>query len=190
MKIMGIDLAVPGKFKTGIAVLELHSKYIFVKVIDSINIVDEVVKTKPQIVAIDAPLTTPSKGINRLIEIRARRFGLKLLPPLMSGMRRLTEYAIEIKNILKSYGVKVIEVHPSSTLKVMNMSREEFLEVINNLFTIKNRKNLCTDEIDAIVCAITGLLYYKQCYASLKDEYNQELILPCPEEPLKCLRYG
>ncbi|OYT26449.1 MAG: nuclease [Thermoprotei archaeon ex4572_64] len=164
MKIMGIDLAVPGKFKTGIAVLELHSKYIFVKVIDSINIVDEVVKTKPQIVAIDAPLTTPSKGINRLIEIRARRFGLKLLPPLMSGMRRLTEYAIEIKNILKSYGVKVIEVHPSSTLKVMNMSRE--------------------------VCAITGLLYYKQCYASLKDEYNQELILPCPEEPLKCLRYG
>ncbi len=190
MKIIGIDLAVPGKFKTGIAVLKLHNKYILVKVIDSVNIVDEVIKEKPQIVAIDAPLTIPSRGINRLIEIKARRFGLKLLPPLMSGMRKLTEYAVKIKNTLENYGVKVIEVHPSSTLKVMNMSREEFLKIINNFFTIKSCGNLCTDEIDAIICAITGLLYYKQCYASLKDEYNQELILPCPEEPLRCLTYG
>lgn len=134
-KIVGIDLALPGRRKTGIAVINTITCSIDVWLVDSAQLPDFVLNLENiELIAIDAPLGLPKYGINRLIELNAKKLGLKLLPPLLGGMKKLTEFGIKLKNVFKEAGIKVIEVHPSSTLRILNLDRTTFLNKIKKFF--------------------------------------------------------
>ena len=74
----------------------------------------EVLKAlRPQLVAIDAPLTA-TVGAWRKVDLKAKRFGLKPLPPGWRGMRKLTEAGTALREELESAGLRTLETLPSA----------------------------------------------------------------------------
>ncbi|MFN7105975.1 MAG: DUF429 domain-containing protein, partial [Pyrobaculum sp.] len=105
------------------------------------------------VVAIDAPLSLPPGGRGlRDVERELRRLGYRLLPPLMGPMRKLTERGIRLS---KMFAVEVIEVHPSTSLKAMGLTRGD----VARHYGVESR-----DVIDAIAAALTALTYLEGNY--------------------------
>ena len=191
MIIIGIDLALPGRIRTGVAILEKNFINIFT--IDSkyiLNILSRYVINNDVIyIGIDSPLSKPRYGINRLIEVKARTLGLKLLPPGLDSMLRLTEYAIKITNELSKYSnVKIFEVHPSSSLRILNTNRNTIINIINSVFKL-SRSKLNEHEVDAVVSLLTVYCYINGFGFEIYDEDPKEfLILPKKSCIEKCLK--
>lgn len=108
---------------------------------------------KPRAVAIDAPLTAPEGGRGlRDVEVELRRLGYRLLPPMMGGMKGLTMRGIRLSREITA---EVVEVHPSTSLKAMGLSRRD----VESRYGVRQR-----DLVDAIVAALTALAYVKGEY--------------------------
>ncbi len=180
VRLVGIDLAGSAKRPTGIAEIDCQSMTLrVVKVYDDEEIVKITVTPKPLIVAIDAPLTMPREGYLREVDKFMHKLGLPVLPPLFPGMRRLTERGIKLKSFLEEAGIRVIEVHPRSTLKVLmkKFGKVDLLEIMR-LYSIKfSRRRLSKDERDAILAALTAYLYYTNNYREVRAR-DGTLILP------------
>ncbi|MFB6470978.1 MAG: DUF429 domain-containing protein [Vulcanisaeta sp. AZ3] len=175
---VGIDLALPGKRRTGFGTLNIINHTYYVRTLSNKKeVVEMTLMNNPKLVCIDAPLGLPRYGINRLIEVKARERGLRLIPPLLGPMRELTNYGIEIASELRDRGINVLECHPTSTLKVLNMSKQEFLALITSVFRgpMVNNKH----ELDALVAAFTCLLHSHGCTEELIGyEGEGSLIIP------------
>ncbi|ADY00587.1 hypothetical protein VMUT_0374 [Vulcanisaeta moutnovskia 768-28] len=175
---VGIDLALPNRRRTGFGSLNINEHTYYVSTLSTEEeIINSVLQQDSSLVCIDAPLGFPKYGINRLIEIKARRLGLRLIPPLLGPMRQLTMYGIEISGKLTQLGIRVLEVHPSSTLKVLGMSRQDFI----NFITLRLRGPLIRNEheVDALVSAFTCLLHDHGCTEELLGyEGEGSLIIP------------
>lgn len=158
MKILGIDLAGKEKNETGICLLT--EKGSSAKIVFSDNeILEEVEKTKPDLIAIDAPFSFPTQGYFRDSDILLKRSGFKPLSPLFPGMKPLVKRAIKLVNILsKKY--RVIEVFPSATEKILELEK-------------KKRAN--PHEYDALLCALTGKYYLEGKYNAIGKE---KIIIP------------
>jgi hypothetical protein len=177
-KYAGLDLALPGRRRTGFALLDLFNRVYDVKTLSSKNeVIEYVVVSKPRLVCIDAPLGLPKYGINRLVEIRAREMGLRLIPPLLGPMRALTMYGMEIANTLRAASFNVLEVHPTSTLKVLGITKHEFQDMVTSMFRGPAISN--EHELDALIAAFTCLLHDRGCTEEITG-YDGEgsLIIP------------
>ena len=175
---VGIDLALPGRKRTGVGVLNIAESMYFVDTLSSREeLMSFVLGQKPSFVCIDAPLGLPRHGYNRLVEIKARRLGLRLLPPLLGPMKSLTTYGIQVMNELRQANIKVLEVHPTSTLKVLGINRQGFMGFITSLLRGPQVSNI--HEIDALISAFTCLLHGHGCTETLTG-YDGEgaLIIP------------
>ncbi|KUO87025.1 MAG: DUF429 domain-containing protein [Vulcanisaeta sp.] len=175
---VGLDLALPGRRRTGFGLLDEIKRIYDVKTLSSRHeVIKHVVESMPKFVCIDAPLGLPRYGINRLVEIEARRRGLRLIPPLLGSMKSLTMYGMEIASILRKQGIAVLEVHPTSTLKILNITRQGFLKMITSTFNgpiISNKH-----ELDALVAAFTCLLHDRGCTEELIGyEGEGSLVIP------------
>ena len=152
MLVCGIDLAGKEKNNTGLAFLGEFSQ---VRIVHSDEeIIREVLEKKPALVCIDAPLSLPRDGKMRPADRELKRYGA--LPPLMGGMRSLTERGIKLKRKLRELGFKVIEVFPRASQKILGIKDEEDLK----RFGIRI-SSLSKDEFDAILAALTGIFYLK-----------------------------
>ncbi len=175
---VGIDLALPGRKRTGVSVLNIAESTYFVDTLSSRKeLMSFVLDQKPSFVCIDAPLGLPRHGYNRLIEIKARRLGLRLLPPLLGPMRSLTMYGIQVMNELRQANIKVLEVHPTSTLKVLGIDRQGFMGFMTSLLRGPQVSNI--HEVDALISAFTCLLHDHGCTESLIG-YDGEGVLIIP----------
>jgi len=159
IRVVGVDLAVKRKstaaFLVGCELLGV-SNYWFPELIELI------IAWRPNVVAVDAPLSEPPTGsIQRDVEVIARRIGLRLLPPGMGPMRLLTKLGIAMVEALSGIS-EVIEVHPSSSAKLLRIDRRRLAQFFNN-----------TDAADAYLSALTGLSYALGLFESIKG-----LILP------------
>ncbi len=99
--------------------------------------------------------------------MKARRLGLRLIPPLLGPpMRQLTMYGMQLASELRQHGFRVLEVHPTSTLKIIGMSRQDFIKFITSRLRggplISNEH-----EADALVSAFTCLLHDQGCTEEL-----------------------
>ncbi|WP_338604180.1 DUF429 domain-containing protein [Sulfolobus tengchongensis] len=128
----GIDLAV--KRKTAVATLIGNE----VKIAE-LSTNEEIIETckNAKVVAIDSPLSH-STGF-RNVDKEMIKKGLKVLPP--SFMKELVERAIQLSKVLN----KVIETHPTSSMKIIKMNWRELHEV--------------KDYVDAAVCAMVAMAY-------------------------------
>jgi len=118
----------------------------------------------------------------RKCDLQLWKLGIKFFPITLGPMRKLTRRGIKLRKILeKKY--KVIEIYPGATQDLLKIPRKG--RGIKKLFSglkklgIKGlRKNLTDDELDAITCAHTGLLYLKKKYLGIGNKKEGKIILP------------
>lgn len=174
----GVDLALPNRRRTGFGLINANEHTYYVSTLSTKDeVINLVLRQPPSLICIDAPLGLPKHGINRLVEVKARRLGLRLIPPLLGPMRQLTMYGMQLAGELRQHGFRVLEVHPTSTLKIIGMSRQDFIKFI----TLRLRGPLISNEheVDALVSAFTCLLHDQGCteeLTGLDDEGS--LIIP------------
>lgn len=151
MVVAGVDLSV--RRPSAIAVFEECDLLYLGLGLGDRDVVKLVGLFKPAVVAIDAPLSMPPGGRGlRDVERELRRLGFRLLPPMMGGMAKLTERGIRLAGALE--GV-VIEVHPTTSLKAMGLSRR----AIERWLGLRQR-----DLVDAAIAALTAVAYTRGAY--------------------------
>ncbi len=129
-----------------------------------------------KLVAVDAPLSLPSKGAFRDFEKDLLRRGYKLLPLTLISMKKLALEGIELKRALEERGVIVLETHPTSVRKALGLSNDDVIEVMKRWgFCKRPPKN--QDEIDALTCLLVALLYMEGKTEEYKGKEGS-MILP------------
>lgn len=180
--IVGIDLAAKGKNPTGWALWKdntVNTTLIY----DDEEILKEVAKASPDIVAIDAPLMLPEKGLFRRADIELIKMGYRVFPPGLPSMRLLTLRAMKINRLIKEMRIRTIEVHPTSTRKALDMPLKNIREVQTvfeelGLEGSINERILTVHEIDAITAALTAHLYLAGLTEAFGDEVGGYIIIP------------
>jgi len=173
---LGVDLGHPLRETTGIAAICLRCfrTLTFTTFPTCVLSLCTYLRNSIIVVAIDAPLSFPRKGIERELEKLCRRQGYRLIPPMLGGMRRLTETGICLREILDKLGIRNIEIHPRSSLKALSVDLKELL-------TLLNARPRTRHEQDAVLAAVTGLAYVLDMYVEIRDSDGNSLILPKPE---------
>ena len=166
MKIVGIDLAGMDKNKTGFCALTCSEnkeldKVAKVKLMHTdAEILLAVEQENPDLICIDAPLSAPKEGDMRDCDHELVSYGK--LPPLLGGMKSLTNRAIELKRVLESYAI--IEIYAKATSKILGYYDEDYVKQQKSLLSMGIRGDLekrvlSKDEIDSVTAALTGYLY-------------------------------
>ncbi|MHC1582493.1 MAG: DUF429 domain-containing protein [Candidatus Syntropharchaeia archaeon] len=166
--IAGIDLSGSPKKISGLCIMGTTTKTF--SVYRDEEILEIIEREKPEIIAIDAPLSfrgTAYRDGDREI----RKF-YKILPLTFFGMKKLTERGIELKKRLGGY--RVIEVYPHASKEVLGIKNPRDLEKFGVSVDIKNEH-----EFDAVICALTGRFYFQGMYKKFGDE--DPIILPNPK---------
>lgn len=180
--IIGIDLAGKEKNPTGWALWQ--NKTIFVhEIYKNEEIIHRSVKWNPTIIAIDAPLNMPKKGIMRKADREMYKHGYPVFPPSFPAMEKLTLRAVKIKKQLTESGFNVIEVHPASTRKALQMPIKEWgkIQAIFEHMGLKGnwtKKSLTSHEVDAITATLTADLHLKEKTESIGEREEGYIIVP------------
>lgn len=160
---VGIDLAGSEANPSGWALLEAgHVRTALLGPDD--EILEATLSASPSLVAIDAPLSLPRAGYTRKVDREMHKLGLPVLPPMFPAMRKLTLRGIRLAGQLTAKGLEVIEVHPTSSRKVLGLPVRGRKAVQEALMAIGLRgdleaKPLSMHELDAITAALTAILH-------------------------------
>ena len=172
MRVVGIDLAGVETRPTGFCIMEGMKVKTSLLYTDK-EIIQEVKKAKPKIVAIDAPLSLPKgrKSIEEKSHIHLRECDRELLkrrikffPITLGPMRKLTKRGISLKQKLEKEGFKAIEVYPGGAQDILKIPRKqrglEKLTLGLRKLKIKGlTKRMSDHELDAVTCAFVGKLF-------------------------------
>jgi len=137
----------------------------------------------PALVAIDAPLSLPAKDIMRGADREMYKRGYPVFPPRFPSMEKLTLRAIKITQKIAEWGLDVIEVHPTSTRKALNMPAKDW-DKIQTLFLHLGLKGdlevraLTPHEIDAVTAALTGHLHLQGKTELVGEEKEGYIVVP------------
>jgi len=157
-KVIGVDLAVPGKGRTGLAVVDTRDMAIIElrMVREAAGVRRFVKRWAPHIVVVDAPLGLPRYGGFREAERWAMRYlGARLLPLTLRPMRMLAEAAARLRRELP--WADIMETHPASSVRIAGAS--DAAELIACLGVAIPGIGLANkDLVDAAVAAVTGAL--------------------------------
>ncbi len=180
--IIGIDLAGNSENPTGWALWKNRTLKTSLFYADD-EILKGVARNKPAIIAIDAPFNLPKKGILRNADKEMIRKGYRVFPPSLPAMRKLTVRATKLNRLIAEKGYKIIEVHPTSTRKALNMPSKDWRKIQTLLTHIGLEGELTTraltpHEIDAITAALTAYLYMQKQTEAIGDEEEGYIIIP------------
>ena len=195
MKVVGIDLSGNEKRASGICILnEKFEAECFLLKKDK-EIISLIKKEKPDLVAIDAPLSLPlgRKSLDKKEKVHFRecdkelwKYGIKFLPITLGPMRELTKRGIKIRIILESMKFKVIEVYPGATQDLLKIPRkqrglEKLKRGLENLGINFDKENLTHDELDAATAAYTGYLFLIKKAIEVGNEKEGTIVIPLIE---------
>lgn len=174
-KIAGIDLAgVPHRPSGGCLLEGLKAETTLLY--SDEEILDWVRKEKPDLIAIDAPLTLPPgrKSIDerndshyRPCDIELRRRKIPFFPITLGPMRALTKRGIKLRKILEEEGFRAVEIYPGGAQDIWNIPRAKrslsgLRDGLRRL-GITGLKKECTDhELDAASGALVGQLFLQE----------------------------
>ncbi len=137
---LGIDLAGDEKNITGMAFI--NEKVILDSLHTNNEILNFIDKFKPEVIAIDSPLSFYVKHFRECdLELRKE---FKILPLTFKGMQKLTKRGIYLKKKIRG---KVIETYPHASRKKLKDELKKY--------TFKNMH-----EEDALICALVAKAYY------------------------------
>jgi len=189
--IIGRDLAGKTENPTGWALLldkNVKTKLLYTNT----EILEEISRSAPTLIAIDAPFSLPKTGLLRKADRYMIKRGYRVFPPKIPSMKSLTLRAIKLNKLIAKMGYKTIEVHPTSTRKALNMplkdldAIQEILKRIGLKGEIEIRP-LTVHEIDAVTAALTAYLHTKSKAESIGDADEGYIIVPkkCDWKALK-----
>jgi len=191
LPLVGIDLAGKPERPSGWALL--RGRMVTVKELYADDeILSETLGAKPALVAIDAPLTLPERGALRKADREMQRRGYPVLPPLFPAMRELTLRAIRLTEALRREQVRVIEVHPASGRKALQMLLKDWRR-IQQIFVEMGlggdweKRALSSHELDAVTAVITAHLHIKGKTESFGEQKEGFMIVPLPMHWSKCV---
>jgi predicted nuclease with RNAse H fold len=191
--VVGIDLAAKQQRDTGICILSSRACLKLVREDEAIFNEIKAAKPKPKLIAIDAPLTMPvgrccfkqdckcrTQGKNlRQADKELISKGYRVFPPGFAWMKDLTERGVKLRERLEKYRVKVIEVHPRSSLLALNWNEANVNEYLwkkgYREVKVKNKH-----EFDALICAITALLYLDGKTIQIGNKEEGQIVIPKP----------
>jgi len=190
MLVVGIDLAGSESRQTGFCVLRGMKVETLIVYSDD-EIIRKIEELKPELIAIDAPLSMPKgrKSINENNGIHFRECDKELLkrkikffPITLGPMRKLTERGIKLKSLLKKKGFKVIEVYPGGAQDIWNIPRkqngvEKLMEGLKSLGIKGLKKSMSDHELDAATCALVGKLFLEG-KAKILGEIDDGIVIP------------
>ena len=180
--IMGIDPAGKPQNPTGCAIWKDGTVKTSLIYTDN-EILENIARSKPAIIAIDAPFSFPKRGILRKADKEMIRRGYRVFPPSIKAMRKLTARTIKLNKLIAEKGYKIIEVHPTSTRKALNIPAKEWKEIQKILKSIRlegdfKARTLTPHEIDAITAALTAYLHMQKQTEALGDKEEGYIIIP------------
>ncbi len=170
--VVGVDLAGVETRPTGFCVLRGLKAEAFLVYQDA-EIIRHVERTKPRIVAIDAPLSLPEgrKSIEERTGVHLRecdeellRRGIRFFPITLGPMRKLTSRGISLKATLEGRRFAVIEVYPGGAQDVLQVPRKQkglegLRRGLERLGIRGLTDNMSDHELDAATCAYVGKLF-------------------------------
>ncbi len=179
---MGIDLAGKTENPTGCALWKDRTVKTSLIYTDN-EILEDIAHSKPLIIAIDAPFSFPKRGLLRKADKEMIRRGYRVFPPSMKTMRKLTVRAIKLNKLIAEKGYKIIEVHPTSTRKALNMPSKDWKEIQKILKSVGLEgdfkvRTLSPHEIDAVTAALTAYLHMQKQTEALGDKEEGYIIIP------------
>jgi predicted nuclease with RNAse H fold len=183
-KVVGVDLAVPGKGLSGAVRLDAVSLAVedYLLTRSLVDIEEFVLESRPHVAVVDAPLRTApaGQGFRSIERWAARKLGARFLPLTLASMRLLAEAGEELRRRLS--WLDLYETHPSSAARIAGApSVEEFLRCIGvsmSSFASLPRTKL-RHVLDAAVAAAVGALIRRGA-AVLNGAEGDALALPKP----------
>jgi len=181
--IVGIDLAGVATNPSGWALLENKAVSTYHLYHDG-EILKHIMDCRPNLIAIDAPLSLPEKGtLMRKADREMYKRGYPVFPPRFPAMEKLTLRAISVVQEIKRRGLNVIEVHPTSTRKALKMPTKDWKRIQTIFIRMGLEGNLKTraltpHEIDAVTAALTGYLHLQGKTELIGDEKEGYIVVP------------
>jgi predicted nuclease with RNAse H fold len=192
IKAMGIDLAGVESRPTGLCLMDGNLRASTCLLYTDDEIIRKTVECRPDVVAIDAPLALPRgrSSLTKRSNIHLRecdrellRMKIKFFPLTLGPMRQLTERGICIKADLEIKGVTTIETYPGAAQDILRIPRKgKGLDRLREGLRMAGVKgldhNLSGDELDAVTCALVGIMYLRGQHQAIGDPDEMLMILP------------
>jgi predicted nuclease with RNAse H fold len=181
--VIGIDLAASSRNPSGWALLKGNVVKTSLVYTDS-EILENIVKNHPALIAIDAPLSLPKKGeFFRKADREMIKKGYRVFPPNLPAMKKLALRAIRLNRLIEEKMYKTIEVHPTSTRKALQMPPKDWKAIQEILKTLGLKgeletRSLATHEIDAVTAALTAVLHLKSQTERVGYDEKGYIIVP------------
>ena len=196
---LGIDLRSGPRYPTGLAVLDRDRRLRLLATVRSDEQIEAAVgRFRPAIVAIDAPLGLPEgrccadpacscakHGIMRAADRACAAAGYRPFPTLLPSMVGLTLRGIALSRRLVAAGERVIEVYPGMAQDVLGIPRKaEGVHALGHglrrsgVRGLPRKRRVTHDELDAVTCALVGLLHLEGATETMGPGVPLPLVLP------------
>jgi predicted nuclease with RNAse H fold len=181
--VIGIDLAASSRNPSGWALLKGNTVKASLVYTDS-EILENIVRNHPALIAIDAPLSLPEKGaFFRKADREMIRKGYTVFPPNLPAMKKLALRAIRLNRLTEKKRYKTIEVHPTSTRKALQTHLKDWKVIQEVLKTLGLKgeletRPLATHKIGAVTAALTAVLHLKSQTERLGGDEEGYIIVP------------
>ncbi len=198
--IVGIDLAGSPRRATGFCLL--RAGVITTAVLFSdLEILEAVKSARPEVVAIDAPLSLPPGRRHiedrtgshfRSCDLALRQKGIRFFPITLGPMRLLTTRGRHLARLMRKAGCRVIEVYPGGAQDIWGLPRARrdrkalalgLKKLASEKFSLRLQEGatpwleMTADELDAVAAALVGLLYI-QDQAELYGKGKKIIVMP------------
>lgn len=191
-KAVGIDLAGVESRPTGLCLMDGNLLASACLLYTDDEITRKTVEFRPDVVAIDAPLALPRgrESLEKQSNIHLRecdrdllRMGIKFFPLTLGPMRKLTERGMRLKAKLEHKGMMVIETYPGAAQDILRIPRKgkglDRLAEGLRLAGIKGLdRGMSGDELDAVTCALVGIIYLRGKHRVIGNSDEMLMILP------------
>ena len=196
VKIIGIDLAGSERRETGFCILEEDRVRTKVLKADE-EIIGSTVEEKPELTAIDAPLSLPKgrcclrddcpcrgRGHLRNCDRDLIKLKIRFFPLTLGPMRSLTRRGMMMKKVLEQRGFTVVEVYPGGAQDIWGIPRKqkgvELLRYnLKRMGVVGIEERSTHHELDAVTCALVGKLYLEGNFVLLGDPEEGQIVMPC-----------
>ena len=190
MSIVGLDLAGVKKRPTGFCILKDMTAETC-EIYGDVEIINQTIKANPIIVAIDAPLYLPPGRQNledpqgnhlRDSDRALLKMGIKIFPPTLGPMRKLTIRGIFLRKLFEERDLRVIEAYPGGAQDILGIPRKQLgiekLRLGLEKLGISSLGNITSHHIlDAVTCAYVGKLFLEN-KAEVYGNPNEGIVLP------------
>jgi predicted nuclease with RNAse H fold len=189
--VAGVDLAGVPHRPTGMCILEGLKANTTLLYSDE-DILSSIQEEKPDLVAIDAPLTLPPgrKSIDertgthfRPCDEELKRRKIPFFPITLGPMRVLTKRGIKLREILEKKGFRVVEIYPGGAQDIWKIPRVKhslsgLREGLRKLGISGLKKESSDHELDAATGALVGLLFLQGKAEVYGDFAHGAILMP------------